>query len=59
MLNGNRISKLVNKCFQSFEVNLASLSEIMVLGKPRILKISFIKKVATSKYLEVDSIGIK
>jgi hypothetical protein len=59
VLNANCVSKPVNKLFHKFEVNLASLSEIMVLGKLCNLKIYFIKTLATSIALKVDFIGIK
>jgi hypothetical protein len=59
VLNANCVPKPANKIFQKLEVNLASLSEIMVLGRPCNLKIYFIKTLATSMALKVDLIGIK
>jgi hypothetical protein len=52
MLNASCVSKHVNKPFQKIEVNLASLSDIMVLGKPCNLGISFIKTLAMSMALK-------
>jgi hypothetical protein len=59
MLNSNYISKIANKIFQKFKVNLESLSEIMVLGKPCNLNISFMKTLATYMALKVDATGEK
>jgi len=59
MINVNYVPNPVDKLLQKLEVNLASLSEIIVLGKPCNLKISFIKKLTTYIALKVDFIGIK
>jgi hypothetical protein len=38
MLNANSIPKPAKKVFQKIEVNLASLYEIMALGRPHNMK---------------------
>jgi hypothetical protein len=59
VLNANCFSKPTNKLHQKFEVNLASMSEIIVLGKPCNLNISFMKTLETSMASKVELYGNK
>ena len=51
--------KALNKAFQKFPINFASLSEISILGTPCNLKIFFIKISTILIALYVDFNGIK
>lgn len=59
MIKANSIPKPANNSFQSMEVNLTSLSEIIFLGTPCNLKILFMKIWATSLAELVDLIATK
>jgi hypothetical protein len=58
MLKTNYVPKPATKIFQKLEVNLETLSQIMVLGKPCNMKISFMKMLEMYMDLKVDLMGI-
>jgi hypothetical protein len=56
VLNNNLVSKPTIKDFQKLEVNFVSLSDIVSLGMPCSLNISFMKMLAISIALQIDLI---
>jgi hypothetical protein len=59
VLNSNLVSRPTIKDFQKLEVNCVSLSNMISLGIPCSLNISFMNILAISIALQVDLTGIK
>ena len=59
MLNSNLVSRPTIKDFQKLEVNFVSLSDMISLGIPCSLNISFMNMLAISIALQVNLTGIK
>jgi hypothetical protein len=59
VLNNNLVSRPTIKDFQKLEVNFVSLSDMISLGIPYSLNISFMNMLAISITLQVDLTGIK